>query len=85
MFIGYGSVSRYDSDRSPMYFDEKTNEAYFEGFGHIYTIKLNDSYITNIKQNKKIWITLFKQPRTHINPDTKFSENDITIEYISDI
>ena len=82
MFIGYGSVSRYDSVRHELYFDETTNEAYFKSFGRIYTIKLNDSYITNIKQNKKIWITLFKQPRTSINPNTKFSENDITIDYI---
>jgi len=83
MFIGYGSVSSYDSVRHDLFFNETTNSAYFEGFGREYTIKLNDSYITNIKQNKKIWITLTQQPPTFINSNTKFSENDITIIYIT--
>ncbi len=82
MFIGYGSVSSYDSVRYDLFFDETNNSAYFEGFGSKYTIKLNDSYITNIKQNKKLWITMTQQPPSFINSNTNFSENDITIDYI---
>ncbi len=79
MYIGYGSISKYDSIRYDLFFDETTNSAYFEALGRKYTIKLNDSYI---KQNKKIWITLSQQMPRYINLDTEFNENDITIRII---
>lgn len=80
MSIGYGSISVYDSIRYDLFFDETTNSAYFEAFNNKYTIKLNDSYITTIKQNKKIWITLTQQAPSLINSNTEF--NDITIRII---
>jgi hypothetical protein len=82
MSIGYGSISIYDSIRHDLFFDKTTNSAYFNAFGHKYTIKLNDNYITNINQNKKIWITLTQQAPRFINSDTEFNENDITIRII---
>ena len=82
MFIGYGSISSYDSIRYDLFFNETTNSAYFEALGRKYTIKLNDDHITNIKQNKKIWITMTQQKPSLINLNTKFNENDITIRII---
>ena len=83
MLIGYGSISSFDSVRYDLFFNETTNSAYFETFsGRKYTIKLNDIYITLIKQNKKIWITLTQQMPRFINSNTEFDENDITIRII---
>jgi hypothetical protein len=83
MLIGYGSISSFHSVRYDLFFNETTNSAYFVTFGgRKYTIKLNDSYITIIKQNKKIWITLTQQMPRFINSNTEFNENDITIRII---
>lgn len=82
MFIGYGSISIFHSVRYDLFFNETTNSAYFEAFGRKYTIKLNDSYITIIKQNKKIWITLTQKWPGFIDSNTEFNENDITISIL---
>lgn len=82
MFIGYGSISVFDSIRYELHLDETTNSAYFEAFGRKYTIKLNNSYIEIIKQNKKIWITLTQQPSRFIQLNAEFNENNTTIRII---
>lgn len=72
MNIGYGSISVYDSIRHQLFFDKKNNIAFFEAYGYKYNIKLNDEYIENIFQNKKIWITLSQLPPTQISKNTIF-------------
>lgn len=79
MSIGYGSITSYDSIRHDLFFDETTSSAYFEASGRKYIVKLNNFYITNIKQNKKIWITLTQQMPRFISSNTEFNENDITV------
>jgi hypothetical protein len=81
MSIGYGSISSYHSSRHDLFFDETTHSAYFEADGCKYTIKLNDMYITNINQNKKIWIIL-SQKKPSINVNAELDENDIIIKII---
>ena len=80
MSIGYGSISRYHSSRYDLFFDETTHSAYFEANGRKYTVKLNDMYITNINQNKKIWVVLSPKPINNLNAE--LDENDIIIQIL---
>lgn len=82
MSIGYGSISSYHSIRYDLFFDETTHSAYFEANGRKYTVKLNDMYITNINQNKKIWVILSQTPPRLINLDAELDENDIVIKIL---
>jgi hypothetical protein len=53
---------------------------YFLANGRKYTVKLNDMYITNINQNKKIWVIL--SPRLINNLNAELDENDIIIQIL---
>jgi hypothetical protein len=77
MWIGYGSVSVYDSIRHDLFFNRTTNCAYFEVSGRKYTIKLTDIYLRYIQQNKLLWVTLTQHPPSAIHSNTQF--NDIRI------